>query len=74
MKTENMKEKKFPSRVSVYLSSLEEPLKEYCEKTGESPSQVIRKAIAKLLKVSVPVVEMGNPILLEHVRNKAKKA
>jgi len=54
-------EKPLPRKITFILDSLREPLEAYCEKTGEKPSQVVRKAVAKFLKTNAPTLQVGNP-------------
>lgn len=37
------------------------PLLAYCEKHGITPSEAIRKAVARLLHVEAPEMPQGNP-------------
>ncbi len=48
-------------RVTFRLGSLAEPLAAYCEKHGVAPSEAIRLALAKLLRVKAPEMTPGNP-------------
>jgi hypothetical protein len=48
-------------RVTFRLGPLAEPLASYCEKHGTTPSDVIRMALAKMLRVKVPKMPPGNP-------------
>jgi len=59
-----------PEKITFYLATLRDPLQAYCDKTGESPSRVVRKSLAKLLKVYIPSVQAGNPQIAE--QNKAR--
>jgi hypothetical protein len=52
-------------RVTFRLGSLAEPLTAYCEKNGTTPSDVIRLAVAKLLRVAAPDMPPGNPAIGE---------
>jgi hypothetical protein len=52
-------------RVTFRLGSLAEPLVAYCEKHGTTPSDAIRLALAKMLRVKVPKMPPGNPTIGE---------
>jgi hypothetical protein len=52
-------------RVTFRLGPLAEPLAAYCEKHGTTPSDVIRMALAKMLRVKVPKMPPGNPAIGE---------
>jgi hypothetical protein len=52
-------------RVTFRLGPLAEPLASYCEKHGTTPSDVIRMALAKMLRVKVPKMPPGNPAIGE---------
>jgi hypothetical protein len=52
-------------RVTFRLGPLAEPLAAYCEKHGTTPSDVIRLALAKMLRVKVPKMTPGNPAIGE---------
>lgn len=47
--------------ITFRLGPLREPLDARCEKTGETPSEVIRLGLAKELDVPVPELVPGNP-------------
>jgi hypothetical protein len=48
-------------RITFRLGPLAGPLAAYCEKHGTTPSDVIRTALAKMLRVKVPKMPPGNP-------------
>jgi hypothetical protein len=52
-------------RTTFRLGSLAGPLATYCEKHGTTPSDVIRMALAKMLRVKVPKMPPGNPAIGE---------
>jgi hypothetical protein len=52
-------------RVTFRLGSLAEPLAAYCKKHGTTPSDAIRLAVARLLRVEAPEMPMGNPAIAE---------
>lgn len=48
-------------RITFRLGPLAGPMADYCEKHGCTPSEAIRKAIARLLHVEAPEMPQGNP-------------
>jgi hypothetical protein len=48
-------------RITFRLGPLAGPLASYCEKHGTTPSDAIRAALAKLLRVKTPEMTPGNP-------------
>ena len=52
-------------RVTFRLGPLAEPLEAYCKKHDTTPSDAIRLAVAKLLRVAAPEMPMGNPAIAE---------
>jgi hypothetical protein len=52
-------------RITFRLGPLAEPLAAYCKKHGTTPSDAIRLAVAKLLRVAAPEMPMGNPAIGE---------
>jgi hypothetical protein len=52
-------------RITFRLGPLVKPLSDYCEKHGTTPSDVIRLALAKMLRVKVPKMPPGNPAIGE---------
>lgn len=52
-------------RITFRLGSLAGPLAAYCKKHGTTPSDAIRLAVAKMLRVKVPDMPMGNPAIAE---------
>jgi hypothetical protein len=59
-------------RITFRLGSLAEPLAAYCEKHGTTPSDAIRLAVARLLRVEVPEMTPGNPDIGEQAEAGAK--
>lgn len=55
-----------PTRpISFRPGSLAGPLREWCDKHGETPSNAIRIALAKLLRTDTPEMLVGNPNVAE---------
>jgi len=52
-------------RVTFRLGSLAKPLAAYCEKHGTTPSETIRLALSRLLRVEAPEMTPGNPAIGE---------
>jgi hypothetical protein len=48
-------------RITFRPGDLAAPLLAYCEKHGITPSEAIRKAVARLLHVEAPEMPQGNP-------------
>jgi hypothetical protein len=48
-------------RITFRLGSLSWPLAAYCEKHGTTPSDAIRLALSRLLRVDAPEMTPGNP-------------
>jgi hypothetical protein len=48
-------------RITFRLGPLLEPLAAYCEKHGISPSDAIRLALSRMLRVEAPEMTPGNP-------------
>jgi hypothetical protein len=48
-------------RITFRLGSLLKPLATYCEKHGTTPSEAIRLALSRLLRVDAPEMTPGNP-------------
>ena len=48
-------------RITFRLGSLLKPLAAYCEKHGITPSEAIRLAVSRLLRVEAPEMTPGNP-------------
>jgi hypothetical protein len=46
-------------KITVDLGPLHELLQEHCQSTGKRPSDVVRQAVARLLKVKPPAMD-GN--------------
>ena len=44
-------------RITVDLGPLYSRLQSHCEATGQRPSEVVREAVAKLLKVKAPKMD-----------------
>jgi hypothetical protein len=52
-------------RITFRLGPLAGPMAAYCEKHGTTPSEAIRLAVAKLLRVATPDMPPGNPAIGE---------
>jgi hypothetical protein len=52
-------------RVTFRLGPLARPLSAYCEKHGTTPSDAIRLAVSRLLRVAAPEMPPGNPAIGE---------
>jgi len=50
-------------RITFRLGSLLKPLAAYCEKNGITPSEAIRLALARLMRVEAPEMPPGNPAI-----------
>jgi len=48
-------------RITFRLGPLAGPLAAYCEKHGTTPSDAIRLALSRLLRVDAPEMTPGNP-------------
>jgi hypothetical protein len=48
-------------RITFRLGPLAGPMAAYCERHGITPSEAIRKAVARLLHVEAPEMPQGNP-------------
>jgi hypothetical protein len=48
-------------RITFRLGSLLKPLAAYCENHGTTPSEAIRLALSRLLRVETPEMTPGNP-------------
>jgi hypothetical protein len=48
-------------RITFRLGSLLKPLAAYCEKRGTTPSEAIRLALSRMLRVEAPEMTLGNP-------------
>ena len=59
-------------RVTFRLGSLAGPLAAYCEKHGTTPSEAIRLALSRLLRVEAPEMTCGNPDIGEQAEAGAK--
>ena len=53
-------------RITFRLGPLAGPMAAYCERHGCTPSEAIRKAVARLLHVEAPEMPPGNPAIGEH--------
>lgn len=49
------------NKMTLLLGDLAEPLARHCERTGTTPSEAVRLAIAAMLGVSPPTMTSGNP-------------
>lgn len=52
-------------RITFRLGSLIKPLATYCERHGTTPSDAIRLALSRLLRVEAPDMTPGNPAIGE---------
>jgi hypothetical protein len=52
-------------RITFRLGPLAGPLAAYCEKHGTTPSEAIRLALSRLLRVEAPDMSPGNPAIGE---------
>jgi hypothetical protein len=48
-------------RITFRLGPLAGPLAAYCEKRGTTPSDAIRLALSRMLRVDAPEMTPGNP-------------
>ena len=48
-------------RITFRLGQLAGPMAAYCEKHGTTPSEAIRLALSRLLRVEAPEMTPGNP-------------
>lgn len=61
-----------PPRITFVVGPLAKPLEAWCEQHGATPSQAIRAALAKMLRVEVPHMPEGNPAIGEQAEAGAK--
>jgi hypothetical protein len=59
-------------RITFRLGPLAGPMAAYCEKHGITPSEAIRLAVARLLRVDAPTMTPGNPSIGEQAEAGAK--
>lgn len=52
-------------KITFRPGTLAAPLLAYCEQHGCTPSEAIRKAVARLLHVEAPEMPQGNPGIAE---------
>jgi hypothetical protein len=62
-----------PEKISVRLGDLREPVGDWCDKHGTSPSEFTRVAIAEKLGREAPTMQAGNPIIGQQAIERAKK-
>lgn len=55
-------------RITFRLGPLCEPLSAYCKKHGTTPSDAIRLALSRLLRVEAPEMPPGNPDIGEQAQ------
>jgi hypothetical protein len=55
-------------RITFRLGPLAGPLAAYCEKHGTTPSDAIRLALSRLLRVDAPEMTPGNPDIGEQAK------
>ncbi len=51
-----------PEKLTFRLGSLRAALADACDKSGRTPSEEIRRRLAKSLRVEVPDLKIGRPI------------
>ena len=59
-------------RITFRLGPLAGPMAAYCEKHGTTPSEAIRLALSRLLRVDAPEMTPGNPDIGEQAEAGAK--
>lgn len=59
-------------RLTFVLGPLAGPLSAYCDKHGTTPSDAIRLALSRLLRVDAPEMTPGNPDIGEQAEAGAK--
>jgi hypothetical protein len=59
-------------RITLRLGPLAGPLADYCEKHGTTPSDAIRLALSRILRVEAPEMTPGNPNIGEQADAGAK--
>ena len=52
-------------KITFRPGTLASPLLAYCQRHGCTPSEAIRKAVARLLHVDAPEMPQGNPDIAE---------
>ena len=55
-------------RITFRLGPLAGPMAAYCQKHGTTPSEVIRLALSRLLRVEAPEMTPGNPDIGEQAQ------
>jgi len=50
-----------PDKISFRPGALAGPLAEWCETKGRTPSEAIRVALSRMLRVKQPDMKRGNP-------------
>lgn len=55
-------------RITIRLGPLAGPMADYCEKHGTTPSDAIRLALSRLLRVKAPKMPPGNPDIGEQAK------
>jgi len=68
-----MGERSMKDPMSLRLGPLAEPLLQRCESTGETPSDVLRLALAKELGLEPPEMPQGFAAMSEKKAAKARK-
>jgi hypothetical protein len=48
-------------RITFRIGSLAGPMAAYCERHGTTPSEAVRLALSRLLRVEAPEMTPGNP-------------
>ena len=59
-------------RITFRPGNLAGPLAAYCGQHGLTPSEVLRVALARLLRVDVPVMPEGNPAFRKKQKRRRK--
>ena len=62
-----------PPRITFVVGPLAEPLSQWCERHGRTPSEAIRAALSAMLRVEEPVMPEGNPAFRAQ-KKRAKRA
>lgn len=52
-----------PEKITFRLGALSGPLGKYCDKHGITPSDAVRQAVAAMLGVEPPEMQIGNPTI-----------
>lgn len=55
-------------RITLRLGPLAGPMAAYCEQHGTTPSEAIRLALSRLLRVEAPEMPPGNPAIADQAQ------